>query len=76
MKVKLPDGSVVTLGGKSRVKYPAGFAGNTRDIILEGEAFFEAIKNPEETIHRVHGQCTYAGVGYIIQSIGSCRGQL
>jgi transmembrane sensor len=48
MKVKLPDGSVVTLGGKSRVKYPAGFAGNTRDIVLDGEAFFEVTKNPKK----------------------------
>jgi transmembrane sensor len=45
MKVKLPDGSVVTLGGKSRVKYPASLAGNTRDVILDGEAFFEVTRN-------------------------------
>ncbi|HUP13536.1 MAG TPA: FecR domain-containing protein, partial [Niastella sp.] len=48
MKVKLPDGSVITLGGKSRVKYAGSFAGNTRDVILDGEAFFEVTKNPKK----------------------------
>lgn len=48
MKVNLPDGSVVTLGAKSRVKYPTSFAGNTRDVFLNGEAFFEVTKNPKK----------------------------
>lgn len=48
LKVKLPDGSMVTLGGKSRVKYPASFAGNKRDIYLNGEAFFEVTKDPNK----------------------------
>ncbi len=48
LKVKLPDGSIVTLGGKSRVKYLASFEGNNRDIYLEGEAFFEVTKKPNK----------------------------
>lgn len=45
LKVQLADGSTVTIGRKSRIKYPAGFAGEKRDVILEGEAFFEVAKN-------------------------------
>lgn len=45
MKVKLADGSTVTIGSKSRIKYPAGFADNTRDVYLDGEAFFEVAKD-------------------------------
>lgn len=45
MKVKLADGSIVTVGRKSRIKYPAGFSGDSRDVYLEGEAFFEVAKD-------------------------------
>jgi transmembrane sensor len=45
LKVKLADGSMVTLGRRGRIKYPAGFAGDARDVYLEGEAFFEVVKN-------------------------------
>ncbi len=37
----LPDGSVVTLNKNSSLSYPASFKGNTRDIELHGEAFFD-----------------------------------
>lgn len=36
----LPDGSIVTLNKNSSISYPKHFKGNTRDITLEGEAFF------------------------------------
>ena len=45
LKVKLADGSVVTIGRKGKIRYPAGFEGNTRDVYLEGEAFFEVAKD-------------------------------
>lgn len=37
----LPDGSIVTLNKNSSLSYPASFKGNTRDIALTGEAFFD-----------------------------------
>lgn len=36
----LPDGSIVTLNKNSSISYPKAFKGNTRNITLEGEAFF------------------------------------
>ena len=43
--VKLEDGSVITLYTNTVVKYPQPFAGNSREIILSGDAFFEVAKN-------------------------------
>lgn len=48
MVVKLPDSSVVTLNGNSRISYDAtAFTGKTRDVELQGEAFFEVTKKPD-----------------------------
>lgn len=37
----LSDGSTITLNADSKLKYPARFTNSTRDIYLEGEAYFE-----------------------------------
>lgn len=39
--IVLPDGSVVTLNRNSTLTYPKTFTGNTREVIISGEAFFE-----------------------------------
>lgn len=44
-KVILPDGSKVWLNAASSIKFPAVFSGNTREIYLNGEAYFEVAKN-------------------------------
>ncbi|WP_316817642.1 FecR family protein [Pedobacter nyackensis] len=46
--ITLSDSSVVTLGAGSSISYPERFTGNTREISLQGEAFFEITKNPEK----------------------------
>lgn len=46
-KVLLEDGSVVTLGANSSLKFPSKFEASHRDVSLEGEAFFEIAKNPK-----------------------------
>ncbi len=43
----LPDGSEVVLNNYSEIKYSKGFNKKTRNIELEGEAFFEVQKNKE-----------------------------
>jgi len=47
IQIRLSDGSVVYLSGGSKLRYPSRFIGNTREISLEGEAFFEVAKNPK-----------------------------
>ncbi len=46
-EITLPDQSKVFLNANSSVEYPEDFNGDTREIKLEGEAFFEITKDPE-----------------------------
>ncbi len=46
--ITLSDGSSILLQHGSRLSYPANFEGNTREVYLDGEAFFEVAKNPEK----------------------------
>jgi transmembrane sensor len=46
--IVLPDGSKVWLAADSRLKYPRQFAAHRRDLYLEGEAFFEVMRNPQK----------------------------
>lgn len=41
----LPDGSVVTLNKSAELKYVKDFEGKTREVQLEGEAFFDVTPN-------------------------------
>lgn len=47
VQIKLSDSSIVYLAGGSKLRYPSRFTGNTREISLQGEAFFEIAKNPK-----------------------------
>ncbi len=42
----LSDGTRVWLNSETRLKFPVQFSKNRREVILEGEAFFEVTKNP------------------------------
>jgi transmembrane sensor len=42
----LPDGTTVWLNAGSRLTYENDFTGATREVRLEGEAFFDVVKNP------------------------------
>jgi ferric-dicitrate binding protein FerR (iron transport regulator) len=43
--VTLPDGTSVELNCESSIRFPRGFQGNTRQVELSGEAFFEVVHN-------------------------------
>ena len=43
----LPDGTRVWLNSNSRLQYNKGFNSQNREVMLEGEAFFEVTKNAE-----------------------------
>lgn len=45
--VLLADGSRVWLNADSRLVYPEQFVGDEREVTLEGEAYFEVKKNPD-----------------------------
>ncbi|MFY0625699.1 MAG: FecR domain-containing protein [Reichenbachiella sp.] len=42
---RLPDGSKITLNAESKLSYPENFSGSSRNVELEGEAFFEVVKD-------------------------------
>lgn len=43
-RITLSDGSVVHLNADSKLTFPERFNGSTREVILEGEAFFEVTR--------------------------------
>lgn len=46
VNVLLSDGSLVTLRPKSRLSYPKQFDKSHRTVYLNGEAFFDVVRNP------------------------------
>lgn len=48
LMVTLPDGSKVWLNSHSKITYPKTFNTTQRAVTLEGEAFFDVTKNPEQ----------------------------
>lgn len=44
----LPDGTKVWLNSSSYLKYPNTFAGQTREVTLDGEAYFKVNKNAKK----------------------------
>jgi len=44
----LPDGSVITVNKNSSLSYPSKFNGDTREVALNGEAFFKVTPNKEK----------------------------
>ncbi|MDN5216157.1 FecR domain-containing protein [Fulvivirgaceae bacterium BMA12] len=44
-EISLPDGTRVWLNRNSKLTYPEAFTGSDREVQLEGEAFFEVIRN-------------------------------
>jgi transmembrane sensor len=67
----LPDGSVVTVNKGSAISYPGKFKGDTRQVKLEGEAFFHVTPNKEQpfivSVNDV--QVTVVGTSFNIKTI-------
>ena len=67
----LPDGSRVWLNRSSSVRYPGTFAGDMREVYLEGEAFFDITPNAGQPfiIHANHTQTRVVGTSFGIRAI-------
>ncbi len=46
--IQLEDGTQISLNENSQLKYPTAFIGNTRQVELTGEAYFEVQSNPNK----------------------------
>lgn len=49
--VKLPDGTSVWLNSGSRLIFPVAFSGDTREVYLEGEAYFDVSHDKQHPFH-------------------------
>ncbi len=59
----LADGTKVWMNADSRLFYPAAFRGDTREVSLEGEAYFEVAQNPAQPFIIHTGYMTTQVVG-------------
>lgn len=68
--IELADGSKIWLNADSKVQYPALFTGNTREVYLNGEAFFDIAKNPSKPfiIHLSKGTVRVLGTSFNIKA--------
>jgi transmembrane sensor len=68
--IVLPDGSKIWLNADSKIKYPASFTGQAREVYLNGEAFFEVTKNAYKPfiIHLSKGTVRVLGTSFNIRA--------
>ncbi|MCG2613421.1 FecR domain-containing protein [Terrimonas sp. NA20] len=68
--IALADGSKVWLNADSKLQYPSSFTGNTREVYLNGEAFFDIEKNPSKPfiIHLANGTIRVLGTSFNIKA--------
>ena len=65
---ELPDGTLVSLNSNTHLKYPKIFGKNTREVIIEGEGFFEVKpnKNKPFIIHAGNAQIKVLGTSFSV----------
>lgn len=68
--IELTDGSKIWLNADSKLQYPEVFTGNTREVYLNGEAFFEIAKNATRPfiIHLANGTVRVLGTSFNIRA--------
>ncbi|QNK62438.1 FecR family protein [Pedobacter sp. PAMC26386] len=66
----LADGSKVTLNAVSEIKYPATFHGQTREVYLSGEAFFDVAKDHQHPfiVHTKNISIKVLGTAFDVKS--------
>ncbi len=70
--ISLPDGSIVVLQAGSTLDYPARFSGNTREVSLNGEAYFDIKHDADRPfiIHTDKIKTTVLGTAFDIRADG------
>ncbi|NLU37296.1 MAG: DUF4974 domain-containing protein [Bacteroidales bacterium] len=69
----LPDGTNVTVNRNSKISYPEKFTGNTREVTLSGEAFFQVTPNPDKPfiIHANGASVKVLGTSFNVYAYGN-----
>lgn len=68
--LQLSDGTTVWLNSATKLSYPAVFKGNTREVYVEGEAFFEVKSNTSKPfiVHAGNNKMTVLGTSFNINT--------
>ena len=61
--VPLPDGTVIQLNNHSKLIYPERFAGDSREVFLEGEAYFDVKHDKKHPFIVRAGELKIRGLG-------------
>jgi transmembrane sensor len=66
----LTDGTKIWLNADTRIQYPKQFIGDTREVYLSGEAFFDVAKNAGKPfiIHLANGTVKVLGTSFNIRA--------
>jgi transmembrane sensor len=66
----LPDGSTVWLNAGSKITYPSSFNGAVREVTLQGEAFFDVVKQPDRPfiVHAADIDIKVLGTAFNVKS--------
>lgn len=72
-KILLSDGTVVTLNSSSSLRFPFTFTGDTREVEVRGEAYFEVAKNAEKPfiVHTPNGDIRVLGTSFNVNTYRS-----
>jgi transmembrane sensor len=72
-KIILPDGTSVWLNSGSKLSYGNNFAGPLREVRLEGEAYFDVVKNPARpfVVHTAGIDIKVLGTAFNVKSYPS-----
>ena len=65
-QISLPDGTTVWVNAASKITYPVTFSGDTREITLEGEAYFDVKHNAEKPfiVHTINIDVEVLGTAF------------
>lgn len=63
INMTLPDGTNVWLNARTKIQYPAVFAKDKRQVILDGEAYFDVTKNKRQPFIVETNKCNLEVLG-------------
>lgn len=68
--VRLPDGSTITLGAQSKLRYAAPFGRRNRDVYLDGEAYFTIShqSNTPFVVYTEHSATQVLGTAFLVKA--------
>jgi ferric-dicitrate binding protein FerR (iron transport regulator) len=74
--IRLVDGSVVTLGPQSRLRYDTEFRNGARDLYLDGEAYFTVSHQSSRpfTVYTPHSATRALGTAFLVKAYATDLG--